>query len=148
MKNLFMCLLLSVSTVNVFAAEEFDQHRADVNEKGFELLYNNMEKVNLVGQLKEGESLKVFLQDTADFYGHIFGGIFSMGDDEEDEKDIKLESAAPDCKPIPVSMGHIGRCELKMEYKTGDKVTIVFDVKLKNKMPVALHSHKVMVFRK
>ncbi len=144
-----MCLLLSVSTLNAFAAEEFDQHRADVNEKGFELLYNNKDKMNLVGPLKEGENLTDFLQDTADFYGHIFGGIFSFGDyDEEDEKEIKLESAAPDCKSIAASKGKLGRCELKMHYKTGAKVTLTFDVKMHNDMPVALHSHKVIVLRK
>ena len=136
MKNLFLCLLISVSSVVAFA---FDEKAAAFNEKGFEMLYKNIENIKLEGDVRPNEKINL-IGDAAEFYAHSLGSIMSLGDDVDSE-DVKLFEFAPNCKVIDKSM-KLGECMLHFNYKSGEKVTVNYLVELNDNMPVRVFLNK------
>lgn len=150
MKSLFLGLLISVltfSAFSAFAAEPADRAKEVFRDKAIELVFKNMESMQLAGDVKPGEKLAPLFDDIADFYSEILGMMMSWGDDDEDSAAIKLESAIPHCF-IFEQHKNLGRCEIKLKYKTGENIEMNFNVNVVNDLPVSVVQNTVTLIRK
>lgn len=143
MKNLFLCLLISVSSVVAFAN---DDKAGEFNSKGLQVLYHNMNHIKLEGDARPNEKIKPLIEDAADFYGNIFGNVMSLGGNDDDSADIKLKEFYPDCKIVDKQM-QLGECRLHFDYKSGEKVEVDYLVELQHDIPVRVFQNKAVLNR-
>lgn len=150
MKKLFSGLLvfvLTFSALSAFSAEPADRAKEVFRDKAIELVFKNIDSMQLAGDVKPGEKLAPIFDDIVDFYSEILDKMMSWGDDDEDSNDNKLESAIPHCF-ISEQSKNLGHCEIKLKYKTGENLEMNFNVNVANDLPVSVVQNTVTLIRK
>lgn len=146
MKHLLLSLIIAFSTTAALAHGHEHGLLSDFKEKGLEVLYASRDKVKLDGDAKPGEKLEPLFQDFADLIGQAFSSIMSMGDDDDDAA-VKLKDALPNCEKL-AGNADLARCTLNLDYKSGEKVEVLYYVNLNHDVPVSVYQDKATIHRK
>lgn len=111
------------------------------SEKAFNLLAENRNLLRGVDPSGNAASVQAPVQDVAEFMAENFSGIFSFGDDDEEESS-KVEDAAFKC------VKEIKKCRLTIQYKESEIIRekkLDFELNVENNLPTSIVDNKVLI---